>query len=379
MRSAVSVFNGKPHEDILKLHTRYGDVVRVGPNELSFTHEKAWKEICGHLKHGQPECEKDRRFAEKIDDTSLIHAPRDKHGPLRRALAHAFSAKALGEQMPLINQYIDLLMRRLHENGEHGTKPLNMVHWFDWTTFDIVGDLAFGEPFGCLQESKAHPWVNLFVDAMKSIPMLQSLQDLPFSKVLGPLYLILYTPAVKTFSKFKTSMEFSYQTVHKRINLGMNRPDFMHHMMQKRDDYVSTIFLRSRVSKLTTCPQQMTEVDMVNTSSLLVTAGSETTSTVLAGTMYLLGSHPEVLVQLKAEIRSSFQSEEEITMNSARNLTYLMAVIKESMRIFPAVPIALRRVAPAKGVHVAGHYIPGGVRPLTPIAKPRLTYMRRLY
>lgn len=33
--------------DIKKLHDKYGDVVRVAPNELSYTNPDAWQEIYG--------------------------------------------------------------------------------------------------------------------------------------------------------------------------------------------------------------------------------------------------------------------------------------------------------------------------------------------
>ncbi|KAJ4351110.1 uncharacterized protein N0V89_006449 [Didymosphaeria variabile] len=239
MRQALSVVIGKPHENVLELHKKHGEVVRLGPNELSFSHEGAWKDICGHMKHGQAENGKDQRFASEVQDASLISASRERHGPLRRTLAHAFSAKAMAEQMPLINQYIDLLMQKLHEHGEYGRKPLNMVHWFDWTTFDIVGDLAFGEPFGCLDRGKAHPWVSLLSNAQKFIPLLQSLQDLPFFKALKPLYMVLYPPLLSAGKTLATSQEFADATVNKRIDLGVARPDFVEHMLKKRADYVS--------------------------------------------------------------------------------------------------------------------------------------------
>jgi len=35
-------------KDVLALHNRYGPVVRVAPNELSFLHPDAWRDIYGH-------------------------------------------------------------------------------------------------------------------------------------------------------------------------------------------------------------------------------------------------------------------------------------------------------------------------------------------
>lgn len=44
---------------IVDLHLRYGEVVRVSPNELSFSGADAWKDVYGHKKAGQPTLTKD--------------------------------------------------------------------------------------------------------------------------------------------------------------------------------------------------------------------------------------------------------------------------------------------------------------------------------
>lgn len=107
--------------------------------------------------------------------------------------------------------------------------------------------------------------------------------------------------------------------------------------------------------------QTMSELEMVDTSVLLTTAGSETTATTLAATTYFLASHPDVLAMLTREVRSTFKSEDEININTVQSLSYMLAVLKESMRVYPPVPIALSRRSPPEGSQVSGEYIPGGV------------------
>ncbi|EKG13709.1 Cytochrome P450 [Macrophomina phaseolina MS6] len=241
---------GKPHKKLLELHQQYGDVVRIGPNELAFAHADAWREICGHLKQGQPENGKDPKYLDEESNKSVIAASRERHGPLRRMLSHAFSARAMAEQQPLINRYIDLLMQRLRERGENGMKALDMVEWYNWTTFDIIGDLAFGESFGCLENSKSHPWVDILFDSMKYYPIMQALHDFPMFKVLKPILLALFMPR-DLLRKRQTSVEFSRETLHKRINLGTERPDFVEAMLKKRDGYVSLWLFYATICLLT--------------------------------------------------------------------------------------------------------------------------------
>lgn len=58
---------------------------------------------------------------------TLFIAPREEHGRLRRQMAHGFSDKAMRLQEPIITEYVNLLLKRLHENAAGGTKPVGMV------------------------------------------------------------------------------------------------------------------------------------------------------------------------------------------------------------------------------------------------------------
>jgi hypothetical protein len=45
--------SGKSHLMLPKLHERYGPVVRLAPNELSFTVPEAWEDIFGRAQPGK--------------------------------------------------------------------------------------------------------------------------------------------------------------------------------------------------------------------------------------------------------------------------------------------------------------------------------------
>lgn len=53
-----------------------------------------------------------------------------------------------------------------------------------------------------------------------------------------------------------------------------------------------------------------------------IIAGSETTATLLTGAVFLLLKNPEALQKLKDEIRSAFQSEDQINFSSVEQLPY---------------------------------------------------------
>lgn len=359
---------GRPHKKLLEIHKRYGQIVRVAPDELSFTHPDSWKEVQGHVKQGQPENGKDPKLYDPNIDTSLVSAVRERHGPMRRTLSAAFSARAMAAQQPLINGFIDLLLQRIREKGESGAKSLNMTKWFEWVTFDIVGDLAMGESFECVKRSSSHPFVDNIVISMKFLPLVQALHYFPIPASLrGPLFLL--TAPKEILSGNDLLNNYSQAALKKRMSLGSKRPDFVDAMLRKGGEYVSwpvhspilkRALLSFSVNKLTAI-QRMTEQEMINNIRLLTAAGAETTGTTLVTATYFLCTHPEALAKLNLEIRSTFTREDEIDFNSVQSLTYLGAVISETMRVHPAAPTAFSRITPPGGSMVFGDHLRAGV------------------
>ena len=93
-------------------------------------------------------------------------------------------------------------------------------------------------------------------------------------------------------------------------------------------------------------------------ASILMGAGIETTTSLLSGVTFLLCKHPECLDKLKDEVRSRFKSEDEITLTSVKNLTYMLACLNEALRMYPPAPGSMPREVPAGGAVIAGKWVP---------------------
>ena len=91
----------------------------------------------------------------------------EQHALIRKTMSYAFSAKAILEQEELIIKYADMLTIAIDEEGKSG--PINLVEMFNWTTFDILGELGFGEPFGSLQDRRVDERVAVIFDLMKQV------------------------------------------------------------------------------------------------------------------------------------------------------------------------------------------------------------------
>ena len=65
---------------------------------------------------------------------------------MRKQFSHDFSPQALAKQADIIQHYIDMMITQLDKNCTE--KPGDVRDWYNYCTFDIIGELAFGDPFG---------------------------------------------------------------------------------------------------------------------------------------------------------------------------------------------------------------------------------------
>ena len=103
-------------------------------------------------------------------------------------------------------------------------------------------------------------------------------------------------------------------------------------------------------------------------ANVLMIAGSDTTATTLAATIFYLVRNPQAMQRLQQEIRESFDSVEEIVSGPRLGeLVYIKACLDEALRLGPAVPGALAREVMDGGTLVDGIFLPEGTNCGTPI------------
>lgn len=94
-------------------------------------------------------------------------------------------------------------------------------------------------------------------------------------------------------------------------------------------------------------------------AGLLFAAGTDTTANTMAGCFFYLTRQPRVLDKLQREIRTTFTTIHDIKAGpKLQSLTYLRAVIDESLRLVSPVAEVLMRKALPGGITVDGHFLP---------------------
>jgi cytochrome P450 len=103
--------------------------------------------------------------------------------------------------------------------------------------------------------------------------------------------------------------------------------------------------------------QPFTAQELRDHSLTLLLAGHETTANALAWTWHLLAQHPEVQARVEAELAQELGTQPP-TAQSLAHLTYLNAVVRESLRLYPPVwSVARQAIQPFQ---LRGHSYPAG-------------------
>ena len=335
----IAAMRGVLDMNVRALHEKYGDVVRFAPGHLSFITAQAWKDIHGHGHKQLPKSVFKRPASAPSD---IIIANDEDHTRFRKALSYAFSEKALRDQEQLIKVYIDLLIGKLKDFAASG-QPADMVNFYNLTTFDLIGDLAFGESFDGLNSQTLHSWVAMMFGVFKIIPVMRLAQDYPIMIKI----LMLFMPKSITGAR-QEHAAYTKRVVMKRVQDKAlhGRPDFMDSMLKHRGE-----------------KDGLTDEELVSNSTVLILAGSETTATLLSGVTYWLLRTPEALRKVTEEVRNAFENEDDINFtNATARLPYMLACLNEGFRIYPPVPSGLPRLTPpGPPTYISGYQVPACV------------------
>ena len=239
---------------------------------------------------------------------------------------------------------------------------VNLRNWFNFLTFDVIGDMCLGESFHALESGEYHHWVISIFEGLKFWRILRFGNTYPLlGFIMHGLMATIPAIAKERDSFFKLPSV----KVEARMKQGNDRKDIMSFVKSLSSvgvlaaDFPLQI-LRHNNEKDES--QNMSRSEIVDSACILIVGGSETTATILCGATYLLTKHPEVLRKLRKELDEAFEFEEDINLLALGRLPYLQAVIDESLRFYPPASSIFPRRTVGWEV-IDGHSVPPDVRP----------------
>ena len=334
---------GHHYSDLVSLHERYGDVVRVAPDEISCVSPQSWKTIHGYGEYFLRDPHLTALFPGASDN--LGSPNRQSHRWFRQLISPVFSDKALGAQGSEIVNYANKLIAALKERSN---KPVNISLAVEWAAVDVMGVLMLGRSFDCLENWASPKFLRLMHAGGETLAIGQII--LRF-KVLALFYAqVTRLPIVQRWIE---ALSLAGDRTRARIEAGVS----------EKQDAVTIMWEENRTNSIGI---NLSQSSIEGVSSLLFLAGSETTATALGGIIWLLLNNPRAYERFTAEIRSL--PDEELTPRTLGSLMYLNCTIQEGLRLHSPAAVTVKRIVPEGGTTIDGYFVPEGVsRPPPPI------------
>ncbi|SMY26881.1 unnamed protein product [Zymoseptoria tritici ST99CH_1A5] len=249
-----------------------------------------------------------------------------------------------GYNSPSIEPLIDSLTSQLLTliTTHHPSQPFDLSSTIRYYVLDVLSTVAFAGPFGFMAQNrdlwsyqKTSNAFMLLLGLSANHTFFRSLLSHPFMQYLA-------APKLTDTTGLGPALKFAREAVATRFGPDAEKEK------EKKD--LLGHFVAKGLSQL------QCEVE----AFLQIAAGSDSTTTVLRSTLFLLASNPPAYARLRAEVDAADTSRPVIKYTESLRLPYLQACIWEGCRLYPPLFGLKSKTSPPDGETIKGVYYPPG-------------------
>ncbi|XP_010426318.1 PREDICTED: cytochrome P450 71A23 [Camelina sativa] len=251
------------------------------------------------------------------------------------SVIHLLSNKMVRSYREVRQEEISLMMEKIRESG---SSPMNLSKILSSLTNDVICRVALGRKYGVGTDFK-----ELIDRLMRQLGTFTVGSYVPW---LGWIDWVsgLEARLEKTANDFDKLLE---RIVQDHEDGDGNRMDFV--------DVLLAVQREKSVGF---------EIDRFSIKAIILDAfvgGTDTSSTLVEWEMTELLGHPECLKILQEEVRTICKGKSSVSEDDVKDMHYLKAVIKETLRLHPPVPLMVPHQS-IKDVRLRGNYVPAGTQ-----------------
>ncbi|GAB7333384.1 hypothetical protein MBLNU13_g04996t1 [Cladosporium sp. NU13] len=332
---------GELRDKLVELHKQYGPIVRYGVCSVSINDPSVvgiiYSDRAGYPIANSYKVQVGVSHGKEIDSLITI-ADENRHNRLRRSVANAFTPAMTLDYELHIDRTIEELLKALNKK-----QTFDMSRTMAYFGLDAASGFAFNVPKGCLAaDADVAGMISVTRERMRhwsrwgSIPGLERLlfrNPIAMRTRKAPQSGIVVAARTQLTQRMKTPQKDS------------ETPDLLTRFLEAMDRN----------------PDTLNETAVVSLLISMISAGSDTSSSAIAATMFFLMKSPDKLAKLRAELQSVQNLTTPIPAYSqVSKLPYLHAVIKEGIRLFPPLSHPIERLVPAGGADIVGKFLPQG-------------------
>ncbi|KAI0196450.1 putative benzoate 4-monooxygenase cytochrome P450 [Astrocystis sublimbata] len=320
----VDLFKHDFPERLVRMHQKYGSIVRVSPNEIHISDPDFMTTVFATAAKHRTDIIPPRGLG--MDDSIGSTPGHEAHAVRRKPLDKYLSRQNVVRLQSIIHDEIRLLDRKMIETKDTGV-PVRLDCAFTAFTGDIVGHIACGESPQLLEGKDFTPeWYTMIRGAAKIIPLLRHFPQVGLITQYVPAWL------VQTLIPNTTGFRILQLLGEQRVNRISKEVD-MEKKGQVEVEENGSMFhhlLRSDIPS-----QEKQPARLAAEAVSFLGAGTYPTAATLILTAYYILAKPEIEERLRKELQGVMANFDDEVPNwvDVEQVEYLGACIKEGLRI----------------------------------------------
>jgi cytochrome P450 len=359
-RLALDAWRARSIHTVLDLHRRYGSVVRIGPNEVSFNSLTALKTIYG--------------AGSGFERTSFYHmfdvygrpnlftfASGKLHRDRKKLISHIYANQTVlgAEFSAMVQSKVAGFLSLLDREPGHASEIFRSLHYF---SFDTISEFVYGPEYGgTMAMSGSRKCRDLISDILNP-----ARRRLAWFGVHFPAYTKWITTRTGLLERLLNSCgvmpmkkPFTYSGIRQHALEAFY--SFKNAPVEAREEAGEKTVM-GRLFKVQD-EANMTDMDIASECADHLLAGIDTTADSLMFMIWALSlpQHREFQDTLRQEVSrvSSVDGDGIPSPKDLAQLPYLNAVVKEALRLYSPLPAFEPRSSPTDTV-IDGYEIPAG-------------------
>ncbi|KAJ8474242.1 hypothetical protein ONZ51_g7351 [Trametes cubensis] len=284
-----------------------------------------------------------RQTAREIAGPGILYAQDQDHARIRKIMNPAFTSAQLRSFLPLFRGSAQKLAQNwkdLLQTTPDNAQRINVQSWLARCTLDVIGEVGFDVQCGALDDSLnpvMHAYKNMFLDAIP-FPSKKTMIFRHFWKYI-PMPILKYVQYIPTKEhvRFRQTLKvinnFARGLIEEKteaVLAGKNE--------NKKD--IMSILVNANASE--NPKSRLTDEEMISQVATFLLAASSMT-----WMLYEIARHPEYQGKMREEVRAirarvTERGDTDFSVSDLDAMTYVLAAMKEVMRLHPIVYMLIR-------------------------------------
>ncbi|KAI5848510.1 cytochrome P450 [Morchella snyderi] len=323
------------------LHDKYGPIVRIAPNEVAISDPDFYNKV--HYPGSQFEKDPVTYDAFGFGDSIFTTPTNELHAKRRAPIKDYFARRSILAVEPVLLGTIKKLLGRMDAAVEKQQQLFDLQNGLRATSVDMSTTFSFNFPLGMLDmEDLGKRFSEDGQRRLKGFWVVKYFPWLPAVLSVLPKSVEKWMlPAIQSLKDLTVMSKGSFESIKASGETGTS---IFHHLLSPEN------MKRDRLS----------DSDIIQNGVVCFAAGAETVSYTLIMTAFGVVSSPDVEEKLYKELREAFPDPNELCLTKLEKLPYLIAVVKEGLRLAPGAFGYTPRVTPKGGITYKEYTLPHG-------------------